>query len=69
MSESPLGQSLEGLRILVLDDEALVLLDHSHMIELMGGEAVSCVNLPEAYAAIEAGPLNAALLDVNSPAK
>lgn len=60
------GVPLAGLRVLVLEDEMLVALLVEDMIAELGCIVIGPVTtVAEALALIEAGPIGAALLDVN----
>jgi DNA-binding NtrC family response regulator len=59
------GGPLEGIRVLLLEDEALVFLDQQDTLLNMGCEVVGGQSISEAFAAMEEGPINIGLLDVN----
>lgn len=59
-------KSLEGLRILVVEDEALVLMELEDMLQEIGCEIVGQVStVAAALAAIEENELDGVLLDMN----
>lgn len=59
-------QRLQGVRILVVEDEFLLAMDIESAIREAGGEVVGpLVNLEEAVATAEREQLNAAVLDLN----
>lgn len=60
------GQALAGLRVLVVEDEPLVVLDLTHEIEEAGAEVVAIARtLPEALAAASGEGIDLAILDGN----
>ena len=58
---------LEGVRILVVDDNATNRLVASKIIESLGAEAVACEDGPSAIAAAAAEAFDLILMDVNMP--
>jgi CheY-like chemotaxis protein len=56
---------LAGTKVLLLDDEAIVNLGTTDLLEQFGCNVVSCFTISEAYAAIEAISPELAVLDVN----
>lgn len=59
-------EKLQGLRILVAEDEALVLMEMEDMLRELGGEMVGPVStVAAALTAIGNGALDGALLDMN----
>ncbi len=59
-------QKLQGIRILVVEDEFLLAIDIESAIRQAGGEVVGpVVSLEEAVATAEREQLNAAVLDLN----
>jgi CheY-like chemotaxis protein len=64
------GRPLDGLRILIVEDEFLVALDLERIVEEAGGTVVGPVAvLGEALDKARAEPLNGAILDVNIAGK
>jgi CheY-like chemotaxis protein len=60
------ARPLEGMRILVVEDEFLVALDIERIVGEVGAAIVGPVaNLDEALAKAQAEPLDGAILDVN----
>jgi CheY-like chemotaxis protein len=60
------GQRLQGVRILIVEDEFLLAMDIESAIREAGGEVVGpIVSLEEAVATAEREELNAAVLDLN----
>ena len=58
--------SLDGLRILIVDDEFLIAMNYESMIEDCGGQPVGPAgDINGALAIIQAGQLDGALLDAN----
>jgi CheY-like chemotaxis protein len=57
--------SLIGLRLLFLEDEALVHMNHVEMLERIGCQVTGCMDVAEALDAVECQDFDAALLDVN----
>ena len=56
----------EAVRVLVVEDEAIIAMTAEDMLEELGCTAVACAStLQEALAAIEAGGFEVALLDIN----
>jgi CheY-like chemotaxis protein len=63
---APSLETLQGLRILVAEDEALVLMEIEHMLGELGCEIVGPVStVAAAIAAIRQNDLDGALLDMN----
>jgi len=58
-------RSLNGVRVLLLEDEVLVSLDHRDMLEAMGCIVTECARLSDAISAMEQGNPDIGLLDVN----
>ena len=64
MAHQPI--SLVDRRVLVVEDEYLIAMEMAHCLRAEGAEIVGPVaNAKQALALIEAGPLDAAVLDVN----
>ena len=64
MAHQPI--SLVDRRVLVVEDEYLIAMEMAHCLRATGAEIVGPVaNAQQALALIEAGPLDAAVLDVN----
>ena len=62
--------SLVGRRVLVVEDEYLIAMQMEHCLKEAGSEIVGPVaNTEQALALIDAGPLDAAVLDVNLRSK
>jgi CheY-like chemotaxis protein len=60
------GRYLDGLKVLVLEDDFFVGLDLSHMLEDLGGSVVGPFRtLERAESAVAAGGFDLAILDVN----
>jgi DNA-binding response OmpR family regulator len=57
---------LEGARILVVEDEAMLVLEIESALEDAGAEVVGpCMNLRQALQEVQDGEIDAAILDVN----
>ena len=57
---------LQGMRVLVVEDEALVAMDLEYMLEDSGATVVeTCVGNADAMCCLEAGGVDAVLLDYN----
>ena len=57
--------SVDGLRVLFLEDEALVFMNHVEMLQGLGCIVTGCMTIPEALTAIQKGTYDLGLLDVN----
>lgn len=58
--------SLSGLRILIVEDDALVALNLQEFVESLGCNVVGpCGRLSEALAFLDAEPIDGAMLDIN----
>jgi CheY-like chemotaxis protein len=63
---SPAKSALSGRRILLIEDEMLVLMDTEDMLLDLGCQTVlAAASVGQALVHIEGGPLDAALVDVN----
>lgn len=68
MAHQPI--SLADRRVLVVEDEYLIAMEMAHCLSAAGAEIVGPVaNTEQALALIDAGPLDAAVLDVNLRSK
>jgi Response regulator containing CheY-like receiver, AAA-type ATPase, and DNA-binding domains len=57
--------AFEGLRVLFLEDEALVLMSHAEILQDLGCRVTECITIAEALAAIQHEAFDLGLLDVN----
>ena len=64
-----MNKTLEGLRVLLLEDESLVFMDHHDLLLQMGAEVSGGMTLDAAFDAMNRGPINIGLLDVNIDGK
>lgn len=64
MTTIPLS-SVEPCRVLVLDDEPLILLDLEFALEDAGCKPLTALDLVEALAIVNSSPISAAILDVS----
>src|SRR6202012_1420529 len=60
------GRPLRGARVLVVEDDAIVLMELEAILQDAGAETVACCrNVKDGLTAVEEKPLAAAILDVN----
>lgn len=60
-----MSNPLSGLRMLVVEDEMLVLMNTEDMLADLGCESVAAATVEQALALIDTEPLDAAMLDMN----
>jgi len=59
------GDALKGLRLLVVEDDAILLMELEELLEAAGAEIVGlCRTIKDALAAVERAGISAAVLDV-----